>query len=49
MLIQLLIGLANVQLHAPVGIQLVHLLMTNLIWIGFILFSVESLPTNDSN
>ena len=49
MLLQLLIGLANVQLHAPVGIQLVHLLMTNLIWIGFILFSVESLPTNDSN
>ena len=43
MLLQLLIGLVNVQLHAPVGIQLVHLLMTDLIWIGFILFSAESL------
>ncbi len=48
MLLQLLIGLVNVQLQAPVGVQLVHLLMTDLIWIGFILFSVESLSTNDA-
>jgi len=48
MLLQLLIGLVNVQLHAPVEIQLVHLLMTDLIWIGFILFLARSLPTNNS-
>jgi len=49
MLLQLLIGLLNVQLHAPIWLQMIHLLMTDLIWIGFILFSAESLPANDPN
>ena len=43
MLVQLWIGLVNVWLHAPVEIQLVHLLVTDLIWIGLVLFTTESL------
>ncbi len=46
MALQLLIGLINVQLHAPIWIQLVHLLMTDLIWIGAVLFSASGLRPN---
>ncbi len=42
---QLLIGLVNVQLHAPIWLQLIHLLMTDLIWIGAVLYASESLST----
>ena len=42
MLAQLWIGLANVWLRAPIEIQLVHLLVTDLIWIGAVLFTAES-------
>lgn len=43
LLLQLLVGLVNVQLHAPIWIQMVHLLVTDLIWIAAVLFASESL------
>lgn len=46
MLLQLTVGLVNVSLHAPIWIQLVHLLVTDLIWICAVLFAAES--TNDN-
>ncbi|HLT47555.1 MAG TPA: COX15/CtaA family protein [Rubricoccaceae bacterium] len=43
MLVQLAVGLVNVQLRAPIPLQLVHLLVTDLIWIGAVLFAAEAL------
>ncbi len=40
---QLLIGSLNVALKAPVWIQMVHLLMTSLIWIVFVLLAAAAL------
>ncbi len=40
---QLLVGLVNVQLQAPIWIQLIHLLVTDFIWINAILFASVSL------
>ncbi len=40
-LLQIIIGVVNVALLAPVWMQIVHLLVTNLIWITFVLFSSE--------
>ena len=42
-LVQMVIGAVNVMLLAPVWLQVVHLLVTNLIWIGLVLFAVEAL------
>jgi heme A synthase len=42
-LLQLLAGLINVILLAPVWLQLVHLLLADAIWIGLVLFSAVSL------
>ena len=42
-LLQLLVGLANVALLAPVWMQLVHLLLADLVWIAFVLMAVRSL------
>jgi heme A synthase len=42
-LLQLLAGLINVFLLAPVWLQLVHLLLADAVWIGLILFAVTSL------
>ena len=42
-LIQMVIGAVNVALLAPVWLQVVHLLVTDLIWIGLVLFSAEAL------
>jgi heme A synthase len=42
-LLQLLVGLANVALLAPVWMQLVHLLLADLVWIAFVLMSVRAL------
>lgn len=42
-LLQLLAGLLNVILLAPVWMQLVHLFLSDLIWIGLVLFSAASL------
>ncbi len=40
---QLAVGLVNVRLLAPVALQLVHLLLTDLIWIGLILLAASAL------
>jgi len=40
---QLLLGSLNVALKAPVWLQMVHLLMTNLIWVTFILLGAAAL------
>lgn len=41
--LQLLAGLVNVYLLAPVWMQLVHLLLSDLIWITLVIFAVETL------
>ena len=41
MLLQLLVGWINVTLRAPIPLQMVHLLLTDLIWIGAVLFLAE--------
>ena len=43
---QLLLGIANVWLLAPVGVQLAHLLISDLIWIALMLFSAVALARN---
>ncbi len=42
-MLQLCLGLANLVLMAPVPIQLMHLLLADLLWITFVLFSTELL------
>ena len=42
-LLQLMVGLANVALLAPVWMQLVHLLLADLVWIALVLMAVRSL------
>lgn len=42
-LIQVLVGLTNIILLAPVALQLVHLLLADFVWIGLILFGAEVL------
>src|SRR5262245_36198140 len=42
-LAQLVLGLANVVLLAPVWLQLAHLLLADLVWIGFVLLSARYL------
>jgi heme A synthase len=46
---QLLLGALNVALHAPVWIQLTHLLLADLIWIGLILLTVETLAQHSAS
>jgi heme A synthase len=46
-LVQLLAGLINVYLLAPVWMQLIHLLLADLVWIGLVLFAVASLREPD--
>ena len=41
--LQLVAGLANVALLAPVWLQLVHLLLADLVWIGFVLLAARYL------
>lgn len=43
--VQLLAGLVNVYLLAPVWMQLVHLLLSNLIWITLVIFGVVTLSS----
>ena len=43
MIAQLAVGLVNVALRAPIPVQLLHLLVTDLIWIGAVLFAAEAL------
>jgi heme A synthase len=42
-LLNLSIGLVNVWLMAPVQLQILHLLVTDLIWIGLVLFAAAAL------
>jgi heme A synthase len=46
-LAQMAIGVVNVQLLAPVWLQLVHLAMTNAIWIALLLFAAQSLQVRE--
>ncbi|MFS8069596.1 MAG: heme A synthase, partial [Byssovorax sp.] len=39
---QLLVGVVNLVLLAPVAMQLIHLLLADLVWITFILLSAEA-------
>jgi heme A synthase len=43
--IQLLLGILNVALLAPVWIQIVHLFVSNLVWINYVLLSSEILSS----
>ena len=44
-LLQLVIGLANVALLAPVWMQRVHLLLADMVWVAFVLMSVRALSS----
>jgi heme A synthase len=46
-LLQLLAGLLNIILLAPVWLQLVHLLLADLIWIGMVLFATTTLSVEN--
>jgi heme A synthase len=45
-LLQLLVGLANVALLAPVWMQLVHLLLADLVWMALVLMAVRALAAD---
>ncbi len=40
---QLILGFVNLMLHAPVWLQLQHLLLADILWINFVLFGVAAL------
>ena len=42
-LVQMALGALNVALLAPIWLQIVHLLMTDLIWIGLVVWASEVL------
>jgi heme A synthase len=42
-LLQMVAGLANLLLHAPILLQVVHLLLSDLIWIALVLLAFTSL------
>jgi heme A synthase len=44
-LIQMLVGGTNLLLLAPVGLQMVHLLLADLVWISFVMLSASVLRT----
>lgn len=44
MVVQMLVGVVNVYLHAPIWIQIVHLLLTDAIWILAVLFYARMYP-----
>lgn len=46
--VQLLAGAINVVLKAPVWMQLVHLLLSDLIWIALVLFAASALATEEA-
>jgi len=43
--VQMAVGALNVALLAPIWLQIVHLLMTDLIWIGLVIWASETLST----
>jgi len=48
MVVQLLAGLANVFLLAPVWMQMVHLLLSDLVWISLVLYAAATLSQGGS-
>jgi len=46
--IQLAAGVTNILLLAPIWMQLVHLLLSDLVWISFILFGATTLAESGS-
>ena len=48
MVIQLLAGLVNVFLLAPVWMQMVHLLLSDLVWISLVLYAAATLSQGES-
>jgi len=40
---QLLLGVLNLFLLAPIAMQILHLLVADLVWIGFVLLATEAL------
>jgi heme A synthase len=44
--LQLLVGVVNVLLLAPVWLQLVHLLLADLLWIALVLLSTRALAAS---
>jgi cytochrome c oxidase assembly protein subunit 15 len=48
MLVQLVAGLVNVALLAPIWLQLVHLLLADLVWIALVLLAARYLTTEIS-
>lgn len=46
---QIVAGVVNVLLLAPVWMQVVHLLLADALWIVFVLFAVESLATSNES
>jgi len=49
MVFQMALGALNVVLMAPVWMQLVHLLVSDLIWIGLVLFASDALAARDAS
>lgn len=49
-LMQMIAGLANLLLHAPIWLQIVHLLLSDLIWIALVLLTFTALrqPAHES-
>ena len=45
---QLLVGVVNLVLLAPIAMQIIHLLLADLVWITFVLLSVEALATSEA-
>lgn len=41
--VQLAVGLVNVALRAPIPLQMLHLLLTDAIWVGAVFFAAEAL------
>jgi cytochrome c oxidase assembly protein subunit 15 len=45
---QLLAGLVNFLLRAPIWMQMVHLLIADLLWISLVLLAAATSPASDS-
>lgn len=46
---QMILGGVNLLLHAPVWLQLVHLLVANLVWVNLVLFTAAVLAVEKTN
>ena len=45
--VQLVAGVVNVLLLAPVWMQMLHLLLSDLVWISLVIFTAEALAQED--